>query len=692
MSQHYEVLEIDRGASAEEIRKAYRRLALKYHPDKNRDHNAEDMFKKISEAYRVLSDPQTKRDYDKTIPRTYPPKSEKTYSPASGYYQRQYQSPKQEYNSSRSNSNRFHHSYYGDTYSAFENYASYNFGSRYDDVPSWRQSRQEKKPPQPRATPKNGSKQKAAPSSTKSTPKAKAKTNGKSKSKAHPTATRKNSESQTPTPEDPKRDHPKPSFESTNDGQWSRSRTSYSYMHSEKTYTGPIPDIKIPEPTTEGTVPQKEEPINEPQAQPEPETVNPWAFHSGFSNGFNAEDSFESAGGRSFMDELKRMGQNGDFSFTFPSPDRSKSSNRFTVFDSSGEKDDPIALDEGTEADPIIIDDSDPPVTTQPQSPKPSSWANAENIPNRFFERESTRLKRKPRHRGFSNSPFATSNQDRGFPGQSTPVNKAHVEDLPEGDISVGAASGNDDGKKEPFSNPFLRSTFDFTFDANRGPLNTKEPVHEEGIDQGQQSAQTPMQEADTNSKFSLNDLKEMPPFSSTNRFTMDELDQTLEDTEFRHKPVFVSSQNKVDPAINSDMGAVPLHAPVNGTLPRASIPPPIALTMGDLHCPVTVLDIQPPAPPYIPELVSAEEYISLTKEFKNYKVLFNNFNRTMAAYSSERAAADEAYMDRIMRSEADRLVYVSALQRDEFVFDRWLRAKKTDLTITQMYHRLGLR
>lgn len=61
----YEVLGIDRGARPEEVKKAYRNLALKYHPDKNKgDKTAEARFKEISEAYAVLSDPEKRKRYD----------------------------------------------------------------------------------------------------------------------------------------------------------------------------------------------------------------------------------------------------------------------------------------------------------------------------------------------------------------------------------------------------------------------------------------------------------------------------------------------------------------------------------------------------------------------------------------------------------------------------------------------------
>ncbi len=64
-SDYYAVLGLEKTASADQIKKAYRKLALKYHPDKNPDDKkAEERFKEISEAYAVLSDPEKKKQYD----------------------------------------------------------------------------------------------------------------------------------------------------------------------------------------------------------------------------------------------------------------------------------------------------------------------------------------------------------------------------------------------------------------------------------------------------------------------------------------------------------------------------------------------------------------------------------------------------------------------------------------------------
>ena len=67
MKCYYEVLGVERSATADQIKKAHRKLALKWHPDKNKD-NAEEahkVYQVIQEAYDCLSDPQEKAFYDK---------------------------------------------------------------------------------------------------------------------------------------------------------------------------------------------------------------------------------------------------------------------------------------------------------------------------------------------------------------------------------------------------------------------------------------------------------------------------------------------------------------------------------------------------------------------------------------------------------------------------------------------------
>ena len=66
LKDYYHILEVDRNASAEDIRRAFRRLALQYHPDHNPENikGAEAKFKEINEAYEVLSDDENRWRYD----------------------------------------------------------------------------------------------------------------------------------------------------------------------------------------------------------------------------------------------------------------------------------------------------------------------------------------------------------------------------------------------------------------------------------------------------------------------------------------------------------------------------------------------------------------------------------------------------------------------------------------------------
>jgi molecular chaperone DnaJ len=82
---YYETLGIPRNADDAEIKKAYRNLARKYHPDVCKEAGAEDKFKKINEAYSVLSDEQKKRQYDNMGHETYTNASRGSYTGGGGY-------------------------------------------------------------------------------------------------------------------------------------------------------------------------------------------------------------------------------------------------------------------------------------------------------------------------------------------------------------------------------------------------------------------------------------------------------------------------------------------------------------------------------------------------------------------------------------------------------------------------------
>src|SRR2546429_8613570 len=61
---YYAILGVERGASADAIKKAYRKLAQKYHPDVSKDPKGEEKFKEVAEAYQTLKDPEKRAAYD----------------------------------------------------------------------------------------------------------------------------------------------------------------------------------------------------------------------------------------------------------------------------------------------------------------------------------------------------------------------------------------------------------------------------------------------------------------------------------------------------------------------------------------------------------------------------------------------------------------------------------------------------
>ena len=62
---YYEVLGVGRDATEEQLKKAFRKLALEYHPDRNKSKGAPEKFKEINEAYQVLTDPEKRSAYDR---------------------------------------------------------------------------------------------------------------------------------------------------------------------------------------------------------------------------------------------------------------------------------------------------------------------------------------------------------------------------------------------------------------------------------------------------------------------------------------------------------------------------------------------------------------------------------------------------------------------------------------------------
>ncbi|ODV82744.1 hypothetical protein CANARDRAFT_187186, partial [[Candida] arabinofermentans NRRL YB-2248] len=262
---HYKVLNVSRNASSDEVKKAYRKLALKYHPDKNPSRDAEEQFKKVNDSYSLLSDPVKRAELDSKL----------KASAASMYGYSSY-------------ANTSH------TRSAQSTYQQYEKAR--DQFQEFR-TRQEN--------------ERKARAEAEKLRKEKAKKEQAEREREHEKA-RRQAESQ---------NFPHHNFGffsiSTHDGTWTSSKSSYSYVSGEKTYTGRTPDIKIPTKS-----------VDHPSDSTKP----------------SAQYSF----GELF----------GNFKFNFQPPGGVyPPSNKFTH---TGSLDDPIVLDKGTEDDPIVLDDSTP--------------------------------------------------------------------------------------------------------------------------------------------------------------------------------------------------------------------------------------------------------------------------------------------------------------------------------------------
>lgn len=768
-TDHYKVLGVSPNASSGDIKKAFRKLALKYHPDKNKTKEAEERFKEINDSYRVLSNPSEKAKYDSLRPYSAfsgmgPPYStSKEYSSYSAYssgYGANYSAPGDEYartagrqyerarkqyeefkkrqreqqkareenermrqakmereawervfNERRRRQNSGYGVFDGDDWDTFGNRFHYSF---FDDFmnPTGRSRQKKPQGPEQWQPPRQHEDERRAKEEKEK------KENEERRKQALDEKLRKMEEQRKKEME-----NPKPNLHSTNDHNWSKSHTSYSFKVGEKTYTGRAPETKVKSEKSEASTAQKEakikvgvklstgsnyqgrqEDIYEKSAEGNAEekaagtqdghydedhsevpNTGGEADGSGMPEsryGESASEEEPDASGMEYMDDAEEAEETEETENTentenpFVAPPFDLQNARPDLND--GTATDPIVLDGGTEDDPIVLEESttetsgdrskevtDDDENGRPgRSPSPSKRRKTmydllnRNKPRFWHQPHADRDhfgngERAEGNNVEQNQKEADNSKSRGFPGRSKSSKRRHL---------------NEPKTKETENVPFS-----FTADKHL-------------------KKQADVQQENKQSPFNLN-VRNVPPFTETDgNFNMSSLGKELDeemmkpgkrrrvnsgnravrnaedgmDVDGERESLDGQPQLKKKATVNIDSAEIPIHEPVNGSLPRRRPAPHV--TSKDLGFDQPVLHEIELLKPSIP----ADDNWESTHQILDYITRVENFNAAVAQYFSNRTQLNQKFMGQIVSQPQSMQTYWRGLEIDNALRKSW--------------------
>lgn len=739
LTDHYKVLGVSPNASSGEIKKAFRKLALKYHPDKNKTKEAEERFKEINDSYRVLSNPGEKAKYDSLRPYSafgnmgtrYPTSNGYSsysaysngygagYNPAGDEYAktagRQYERARKQYeefknrqreqqkareeaervrqakmekdawervfNERRRRQNSRYGVFTGDDWDSFGNRFHYSF---FDDFMNPMGRSRQKRPPNSEQW-----QQDAKENERKAKEESERRENEKRRQQALDEKLKKMKEQR-----EKEQENPKPDLHSTNDHNWSKSHTSYSFKAHERTYMGHAPDIKVEhkaqEEASQGKNKIKVEVSSSDGKQNRQEDVYENSSASTENNRHYDEDHTEDkrasgddneseepdigdseseidedlgASGVDDMDENEEDEQTQETENPFVAPPFDMQNSRADL--NNGTETDPIVLDGGSEDDPIVLEESttetsgerskevtdDDETGKQTRSPSPSK--RRKNMYN-ILNRNKPRLWHNPHtdneYFGNGKEKEEANGEDgpREFPGRSTSPKRRHLNEVktPKAGNVPFSFTADKHLKKQADE----RKQSPFKFDVRNVPLFTE-----------------------TNGNFNMSSLgkeldEEMKKPGKRRRVNSgNRVVENMEDG-MNDERDYVDGQPKLKKkaTVNLDSAEIPIHEPVNGSLPRRQPAPPLSSKDLGFDQPVLrEIDLLRPKIPVDGTWESKQQTL-------NYITRVENFNAAVCAYFAKRAQLNQTYMGRIISEPQSMQAYLRGLEVDNELRKGW--------------------